>query len=138
MPNYFNEAMDMKSILVVDDDAAMQDIIKTALADKYNINLASNGNEACALLLQQAHDLVITDLVMPGMNGIDLLMEIQKTAPRQKIIAMSGGGGITGRFDYLPVAQLLGAEKILRKPFTLSELRTAVEKVLLDQDKACV
>lgn len=130
--------MDIKTVLVVDDDAAMQGLIKNALAYKYNINLASNGNEASALFLQQEYDLVIMDLVMPGMNGIDLLMEIQKTKPQQKIIAISGGGGITGRFDYLPVAQLLGASKILRKPFTLSELRTTVENVLFDRDQVSV
>ena len=120
----------MKKILVVDDEADMRQIIEDALSREYAITSVVNGREAQALLAEQNFDLVITDLVMPEMNGIELLMGAQKANPKQKFIAISGGGGIKGRFDYLPVAQLIGAVTVLRKPFQISELRAAVHKLL--------
>lgn len=120
----------MKTILVVDDEAPMRDMIDTALSGEYDITCVANGREAQAVLAMREFDLIITDLVMPEMNGIDLLMSLQKTRPQQKILAISGGGGIAGRFDYLPVAQLIGAGKILRKPFAMADLRVAVQGLL--------
>jgi CheY-like chemotaxis protein len=67
---------------------------------------------------------------MPKMNGIDLVMALRRQYPALKIIAISGGGGITGRFDYLPVANLVGAARVIRKPFALAEMRTAVRELL--------
>lgn len=120
----------MKSILVVDDETSMRQVITDALSGEYQITTATNGREAQSLLAVQSFDLVITDLVMPEMNGIDLLMALQQTNPEQKIIAISGGGGIQGRFDYLPVAQLIGACTVLRKPFPMNDLRTTVKEAL--------
>lgn len=120
----------MKTILVVDDDALMLGVMKDALRREYSITCVSNGQEAQDLLTQEKYDLVITDLVMPEMNGIELLMTLQNNDPTQKIIAISGGGGITGRFDYLPVAQLIGANNVLRKPFQVAELRSIVKDLL--------
>ncbi len=126
----FFERKKMKTILVVDDESVMRQIIEEALSGEYAVASVTNGREAQALLAEKDFDLVITDLVMPGMNGIDLLMGLQKTKPKQKIIAISGGGGINGRFDYLPVAQLIGASIVLRKPFQMVGLRSAVHELL--------
>ena len=115
----------MKTILVVDDDALMLGVMKDALRREYSITCVSNGQEAQDLLTQEKYD-----LVMPEMNGIELLMTLQNNDPTQKIIAISGGGGITGRFDYLPVAQLIGANNVLRKPFQVAELRSIVKDLL--------
>lgn len=120
----------MKKILVVDDELPMRSILNDLLSDDYEVTLASNGQEAKELLGKIPFDLIITDLVMPEMNGIDLITAIQTISPSLKIIAMSGGGGIQGRFDYLPVAQLIGAEKIFRKPFELSKMRETVREML--------
>lgn len=120
----------MKTILLVDDEPTMRGVISDALSDEYTVASVTNGREAQKLLGEQAFDLVITDLVMPEMNGIDLLMYLQQANPTQKIIAISGGGGINGRFDYLPVAQLVGARAILRKPFQMTELRARVRELL--------
>lgn len=121
----------MKRILVVDDERSLRVMLEDLLSYDYEVTLASNGLEAKNLLNNASFDLLITDLVMPEMNGIELVMAIQKNHPKLKIIAMSGGGGITGRFDYLPVAELIGAEKILRKPFKLSEMTDAVRQTLM-------
>ncbi len=108
----------------------MRSILNDLLGDDYEVTLAANGQEAKELLGTTSFDLVITDLVMPEMNGIDLITSIINISPSTKIIAMSGGGGIQGRFDYLPVAQLIGAEKIFRKPFELSKMQATVAQML--------
>jgi len=61
-------------------------------------------------------------------------MELHETRPELPIIAISGGGGITGRFDYLPIAQLVGAGAILNKPFAMDELRNKVDSLLSVND----
>jgi DNA-binding response OmpR family regulator len=120
----------MKKILVVDDEESMRLMLQDLLENEYTVTLASNGRDAERLMAKATFDLLITDLVMPEMNGIELVMAIKSKKPEQKIIAISGGGGITGRFDYLPVVELLGADKILAKPFQLNELMGAVKTVL--------
>jgi CheY-like chemotaxis protein len=120
----------MKKILVVDDEENIRFVLDELLNSDYAVSLAANGREALQLAEASAFDLIITDLVMPEMNGIDLVIAIKNKNPDQKIIAMSGGGGITGRFDYLPVVQLLGADKIFAKPFDLREVLAAVNTTL--------
>lgn len=120
----------MKRVLVVDDEAQMRHLLEDLLADDYDVVTAGNGSEALQRLQEGGTDLIITDLVMPTMNGIDLVMAVHRQYPALKIIAISGGGGITGRFDYLPVANLVGASRVIRKPFALADMRTAVREVL--------
>ncbi|MCK4789541.1 MAG: hypothetical protein KAV87_37715, partial [Desulfobacteraceae bacterium] len=59
-----------------------------------------------------------------------LIMDVKKQYPDIPIIAISGGGGITGRYDYLEIAKLVGANNILKKPFELQELRSAVSEAM--------
>jgi DNA-binding NtrC family response regulator len=120
----------MKRVLIVDDETQMRGLLEDLLEGDYQVLTASNGAEALQLLERDGAELIITDLVMPKMNGIDLVMAVRKQYPALKIIAISGGGGITGRFDYLPVANLVGAARVIRKPFELAEMRTAVREVL--------
>jgi DNA-binding response OmpR family regulator len=120
----------MKKILVVDDEEHMRLMLEDLLSAEYDVTLAENGRKAEALIAKTPFDLLITDLVMPEMNGIELVISVKNRMPKQKIIAISGGGGITGRFDYLPVVQLLGADKIFAKPFELHELMAAVKSML--------
>jgi CheY-like chemotaxis protein len=120
----------MKKILVVDDEENIRFVLDELLNSDYAVSLAANGREALALIDKTAFDLIITDLVMPEMNGIELVIAVKNKTPNQKIIAMSGGGGITGRFDYLPVVQLLGADKIFAKPFDLHEVLAAVKATM--------
>ena len=122
--------MVMKRILVVDDEKTIRHLLGDLLSNDYQVTLAATGMEARQCLDTDSFDLLITDLVMPELNGVDLVMGLQKTQPALKIIAMSGGGGINGRFDYLPVAQLVGASKILRKPFALVDVSEAVKELI--------
>lgn len=119
------------TILVVDDELSVCRMLKSMLKlDNYKIIVAVNGIEARAICENIPVHLMITDIVMPEKNGIDLIMEIKKDFSKIPIIAISGGGGIVGRFDYLDIASLVGAKNILRKPFTAKEIRDATESAL--------
>ena len=120
----------MSNILIVDDDTSIQILIKEALGDTHHIHTSETVAEAEAISNSNQIDLLIADLVIPEKNGIDMIMEFKKKQPGIKILAISGGGGITGRFDYLPVAQLVGAEDTLKRPFSMLELRNRVDKIL--------
>lgn len=120
----------MKSILVVDDELNMREILEDALSADYAIATAANGNEALELLAGQNFDLIITDVMMPEMDGIELLLAMQKIRPEQKFIAISGGSAIDGHFDCLKAASQLGRCAGLRKPFRMAELRAMVGELL--------
>src|SRR2546426_4932129 len=73
--------------------------------------------------------LVITDIFMPGQDGMVTLLRIKKEFPGVRVIAVSGGDS-TGRIDLRRDAELLGAARTLRKPFARAELRRAVDETL--------
>lgn len=91
---------------------------------------AYNGREGLKLLLQARADLVITDLVMPEMEGIEVVMALRKTDPTVKIIAISGGGWTNSAEDYLLMARQLGAHRVLAKPFPHAALLAAIDELL--------
>ncbi len=123
----------MSNILVVDDDTSILTFIDHALSSDHTIYTAETVAEAEAISMENKIDLLIADLVIPEKNGIDMIMEFRKNHPDMHIIAISGGGGITGRFDYLPIAKLIGAEITLKKPFSINDLRSSIDKLLLSE-----
>ncbi len=121
----------MKKILVVDDEMTIRQMVQEMLAmSGFQVILAESGVHAMTILSDEKIDLVITDIVMPQENGIDLIMDMKKVFPSIPVIAMSGGGGIEGRFNYLEIAKLVGANVILEKPFSKKTLENLVEKLL--------
>jgi DNA-binding NtrC family response regulator len=120
----------MQNILVVDDDKAILNFIHDALEGQYKVFVAESVTQAEGIIQGNTINLLITDLVMPDKNGIDMIMAMHKQHPDMKILAISGGGGITGRFDYLPIAKLVGAQITLKKPFTISDLRDNVKQLI--------
>lgn len=121
----------MAKILVIDDDEQMRVMLEEMLKRaNHEVVLACDGNEGMALYKESPTDVIITDLVMPNKNGIDLILDMQIQFPDAKVIAISGGGGVAGRFDYLAVSKMLNAGPILKKPFTWKELQDAVDEVL--------
>ena len=120
----------MGTILVVDDDTPILTVISDALDSEHEVHTAESVFQAEDIVKQNKIDLIIADLVMPEKNGIDMIMQFKKTHPEMKILAISGGGGITGRFDYLPIAKLVGAQDTLKKPFAINELRKKVQEIL--------
>ena len=121
----------MAKILIMDDDNQLREMLKIMLENEgYNdIEVAESGYIGMKLIRKSHFDLVITDIIMPDKEGIEIIMEIKKDFPAMKIIAMSGGGKI-GPDSYLVMAKHLGADKALAKPFLQSEIVNAVRELL--------
>jgi CheY-like chemotaxis protein len=109
-------------VLLVDDDPALLMVLARAFSKAgYIARTAENGRKALEMLKAYRPELVVTDIVMPEMEGIGAIMAIKQMADPPKIIAMSGTGPI-GRRNYLKWAKHLGADEVLPKPFRLEEM----------------
>jgi DNA-binding response OmpR family regulator len=116
-------------LLLVEDDEAFADMLQTALINAgYVVVLARNGKDALRLYDARPPTVVLTDLIMPGIEGIELITTLRRRYPGVKIIAMSGGGRNSPE-AYLPIAQALGAAHTLPKPFSIPELIAAIEAI---------
>ena len=130
----------MQNILVIDDEPDVRDAVKRVLDRAgYSVRTADNATDALAELKRVATDVVITDIIMPKMNGVQAIESIRKAFPSVRIIAISGGGnfGISTyqptaitTTAYLASAEAAGAHLALTKPFESGDLIQAVEKVL--------
>ena len=94
----------------------------------YTVSTADNGREAIRLLKIEAPDLVITDIVMPDGDGVDVIMALRKKIPSIPVIAISGGGFVDAD-TYLLIARGYGVQAILKKPITRDELVMAIKTV---------
>ena len=120
----------MKNVLVIDDNENMLGMMCDLLRRSgYNVISAINGAQGLKAYYANIPDLVITDLIMPDKEGIEIIIELTKQKPRPKIIAISGGGKLGPR-TYLPLAEALGADHVLEKPFHPAELIDYVAKSL--------
>ncbi len=118
-------------ILLADDDEAVRSVLRRSLERAgYEVREASDGRAALKLLASTPADLIITDLVMPEMEGIEFILAMRKTHPKLPVIAMSGGGRAVGPDDYLKIARACGAVKILAKPFETEQLLAAMQELL--------
>jgi CheY-like chemotaxis protein len=118
------------TILVVDDEAPVRSLITRALKTVgINSLEAINGREALGILAREKVDLLLTDLVMPEGEGIELIIAARRERPDVPIIAISGEG-VLGPGQFLEAARLLGANRTLTKPFDVNQLLTAVSEVL--------
>ncbi len=123
----------MPKVLLIDDDPDVRRtfalMLETLEADVIE---ATNGAEGVALYLEHAPHLVITDIMMPVMDGIETVKEIRAIDPHAQIIALSGGG--RGKYENpLALAQQMGAAASLEKPVKLRELREMVQLLLEDR-----
>ncbi len=124
----------MASILVIDDQEPIRRIVRRALENERHAVLdASDGELGMQILERETVDVVITDIFMPGLDGIQTLREIRRRFPAVRVIAMSGGDS-TGLLDLRKDAELLGAVKSLQKPFTAREIVDVVRAVLGGKD----
>lgn len=120
----------MARILVIDDDAMVRETIRDILESQgYSVEEAENGRTGLAKMRKNRADLVVTDIIMPEMEGIEAMLAVREEFPGVKVIAISGGGR-TANYDFLEVAGKLGANKTLQKPFTRDELLRAVRACL--------
>jgi len=120
----------MAHILVIDDDELVLESITIGLEENgYEVSTAINGEKGLKLIKKNSFDLVITDLIMPVKEGIETILEAKKNNHDLKIIAISGGGRTSG-YDYLQMAEKLGANRILQKPFSISQLIMEIDQIL--------
>ena len=121
----------MARILLIDDDNALRTMIRLALEAKgHAVTEASDGREALRLHRLAPAELVLTDIQMPGRDGLEVLMDLRRESPDVKVIAMSGGGSIVSSTVALEMAVPLGAVASLAKPFKLETLFQVVDRAL--------
>lgn len=119
-----------KKILIVDDEKLLRDSLLEFLKDElYEIESVTNGREAIDFLNGQKIDLLMTDIIMPEMEGMELIRIVRRKFPNLPIIVMSGN---TMGYDYLEAAQLLGAKESIRKPIDLENIKKTVMKYMID------
>ncbi len=114
------------TILIVDDEEKTRKILKLNFSDKYHILLAKNGEEALHHLQREKVHLVLTDLKMPGMSGLELLQEIQNKYKHIPVIIITAYGSI----ENAVAAMKLGAYDYIIKPIKIEKLNTLLEKSL--------
>lgn len=114
-------------ILIVEDEAPMCELLKSFFSDRgYRVETVQNGEEAVARLEDQNYALVITDIKLPGMSGLELLARVRVDWPDVAVIIMTAFSSISSAVE----AMKLGAEDYIGKPFQLDELAITVEKAL--------
>ena len=121
----------MAYILVIDDDASIRALLREILKDAgHQVEVAEDGQEGVRKYSKNRPDLVITDVLMPEKDGVELILELTESDPDVKIIAMSGGGrGLDAPFN-LRIARDFGALRVLSKPFVMADVLAAVNAVL--------
>jgi len=120
----------MARILLIDDDPLVRNMIRQILElDGHSVVDASNGAVAMRVWSEQPADLIVTDILMPEKDGLEVIRELRRQCPEVKIIALSGGNRKIG-FDTLAVASRFGAAATIEKPFQLDVLRSTIERVL--------
>lgn len=120
---------EMPNILVVEDDKQYRLLLQEILLDNnYSVHLAVDGEDALKQFPTVAPDMVITDLVMPNKEGIELIQALRERRPGMPIIAISGGHSFSK--SALEISHDLGADAILEKPFRAAELLTKVTQLM--------
>jgi DNA-binding response OmpR family regulator len=121
----------MKIILVIDDDEDVRSCIRNILEHSgYSVLEAENGKVGIDICRHNPVDLVIVDLFMPEKEGIETIIELRKEYADLKILAISGGIPGYGPDHFLHIAQKLGADGTLDKPFNMQQLLSKVENLL--------
>lgn len=124
----------MAHILVIDDDEQVRYILRRALERAgHSVAQAVDGEAGIRQYRAQPADLVITDIFMPGQDGLETILQLRREFAGVKIIAMSGGDR-TGAIDLRKEAGLFGASQTLLKPFRLAELSAVVSTALAQHE----
>jgi two-component system OmpR family response regulator len=122
-------------VLVVDDEPEMRDLLRKVLEKEgYRVSVAADGREAARALLGPRPDLVITDLLMPDVGGLDLLTEIRRTHPDLPVIIVTAFGD----WHTYSRALELGAAAFISKPLKMAELVAAVHAALAQRGATSV
>jgi len=120
----------MANILLVEDEPLVSETLSSAMKSKgHTVVTAANGVEGLKRFAERSFDLIVTDIIMPDKEGIEMILEMRRHKPDAKIIAISGGGR-TGNVEFLKMAESLGAMATLKKPIRLAEFLTVLNDSL--------
>jgi DNA-binding response OmpR family regulator len=119
-------------VLIIDDDPRIRKLLEQGLSRRgFTVFTAENGRPGLKLFNAEQPELVITDILMPDVEGIETIMTLKRGPNPPKVIAMSGGGRLAGR-EFLKWARHLGADEVISKPFRVSALITTARALLGD------
>lgn len=116
-------------LLVDDDDMSRQAVHRMLERAGFTVESTGDGRRAIETYQPGAFDLVITDLIMPEIDGLEIIQEVRRKDPAARILAISGGGRVQAE-EYLSVARKFGAVEVLPKPFASQDLKAAVDRAL--------
>jgi DNA-binding NtrC family response regulator len=116
----------MAAILIVDDDEAVRDVLYDLFSDEHLCHVAATAEQALAFIDDQAYDVVLTDISMPGLSGLELLGHLRQARPGTPVIVISGIGDRT----HAEGLTRLGAFNFILKPFQLEEIEKSVALAL--------
>jgi DNA-binding response OmpR family regulator len=120
----------MKTILIIDDDTAVLELFCQFFEQSgFAVQQAENGKTGLIKMRQSQPDLIITDIMMPEMDGLEIIQEVRAHTPELPVIAISGGMR-NATMNFLPHAKKFGAIRVFEKPVILSELLEAVCSLL--------
>jgi CheY-like chemotaxis protein len=129
----------MTRVIIIDDEEDIRVVLKEVLERAgFEVEVASNGSDGMDLLRKQHADLVITDIIMPGKDGVETTYDIRMEFPNTKIIVISGGGNVSPMeyeptaiktTAYLASATKAGADLTLTKPFERDEIVNAARRL---------
>ncbi len=120
----------MARILIIDDDESITSLLRTVFErEGHEVATASNGREGVRIFQSRPADLVVSDILMPEMDGLEALKELRRISPDLKLIAVSGGSQRL-KMDVLRVAQLLGASAAFEKPYRIDALLASARTLL--------
>ena len=125
--------MQPRSILLIDDNDQIRTLLRRVLEEAgYFVIDAANGREGLRQFRQTPVALVITDLLMPDSDGLEVTMTLRRESPYVKIIVLTGG---SGEPNLLEVAKTLGAHRTMKKPIEMTELLEAVQQELQERPR---
>ncbi len=119
----------MVKVLIIEDEKAVRELVGRMLESRNHTMIeASDGIQGLQAYQAEKPDVVVTDIIMPNADGLEVIRKIMQWEPEAKIIAISGGGRVEER-TYLNYAKKFGARAILAKPFEPDELLSLIEKL---------
>ncbi len=128
--DFMKKEEEMKRILIIDDDEMIRIVFERFLKGQgYAVDCAADGNEGLRVLETEPPDLVITDIMMPDTDGLEVVLSMREKHPDIPVIAISGGMTIAP-MDFLPLVKKFGAIKVFYKPVELEDLLAGVRELL--------
>ena len=117
----------MTRVLVVEDDEIVRFLLVSLLRKAgYEVVVAANGREGLACYRQGHADVILTDIFMPVMDGVEMMIDLARSHPEARVVVISGGSKMIYGRSALRTAELLGAKRVIRKPVVPDELLSSV------------